>query len=90
MDPTNQNELLVAFARVEGKIDLLNQNIAAHSRDLEDHEDRIRGLEKKIWKLPSAAIVISVAMLVVSIFALPALNHNTPTPTPTVTVTSSR
>lgn len=72
-------ELLVAITRLEEKVDNLSK---VFPEKVEDHEKRIRAVEKKIWSIPSIAVVVAIAALVVSIFALPQLNHNnTPQPT---------
>jgi hypothetical protein len=52
-------DLLVRLARIETKLD------AALSR-ADDHEGRIRSLERARWPLPSLAVVVSVASLAVA------------------------
>lgn len=48
----------VALARIEGKLDGALAGVS-------DHEDRIRKLEARQWPLPSAALLASLAALVV-------------------------
>lgn len=50
--------LAVTLARIEAKLD---QSIALGS----DHERRIRTLEARQWPLPSAAMLVSVASVII-------------------------
>lgn len=58
-DTVPTNEFYQAFGRLEGKVDqLLEQN----SQFLEEKaklEERVRNVERSLWKLSGAAIVIS-------------------------------
>lgn len=61
--PTSTNlseltEVLVAIARLESKLDNFNTSIPPK---IEDHENRLRLLEKARWPLPAISILISVA-----------------------------
>lgn len=48
----------VTLARIEGKLDHV---IAGHA----DHERRLRVLEARQWPLPSAAVLLSVASVII-------------------------
>ena len=56
-------DLMIAIARLEGKMDALNERIGEkHQRDartLGDHEKRIRDVEKSGWKLQGLAGVVA-------------------------------
>lgn len=60
MSPPTDGERLV---RIETKLD------AALSKD-DDHEQRIRALERARWPLPSAAVLLSAGALVTTLVGL--------------------
>lgn len=47
-----------AVSRVETKLDGMRDGYVEVRRDVADHETRIRGLEKAIWRAAGAAAVI--------------------------------
>lgn len=55
--------LLVAIARLEGKVDALNERLGEkHQRDTilyTDHEKRIRNVEHNSWRLSGLASVVA-------------------------------
>lgn len=53
-------ELIKALTRIEAKLDHLNETYTAHLKDHDDHETRIRSLEKKVWTLPTAATLLAI------------------------------
>ena len=71
-------EIYDSVVRLTGRLDVLIEQHTAMSQDLRDHEiradtrhndheSRLRSLEKARWPLPSLAAVISVAALAVAI-----------------------
>lgn len=59
------DQLLVLNTRVE----LLMSKQLDSDKDVKDHEDRLRALEKARWPLPSAALLVSLASLVLAYLA---------------------
>jgi len=53
---------------VQGQITTLVTQGSQSARDIDDHEVRLRGLEKARWPLPSLAILISLASIVYAVF----------------------
>lgn len=60
-------EIYDAVIRLTGRVDVLIQQHEATQHDVQDHEDRIRLLERARWPLPSAAVLLSAAALVVTL-----------------------
>lgn len=56
-------EIYDAVVRLTGRVDVLieQQNEARH--DLQDHETRLRTLERARWPLPSLAVLIAAGSL---------------------------
>lgn len=75
-----ETDLLVAFTRLEGKVDVAlaqhGADIAVHGREIRDHEDRLRALEntptvspRTLWTVvASAAGLVLAAMPVIERF----------------------
>lgn len=61
-------EIYDAVLRLTGRVDVLITQQSGTARDVEDHEGRLRSLEKARWPLPSAAVLLSLAALLVTIF----------------------
>lgn len=53
--------------RTEGKVDLIALSAAESRTVTNDHEIRLRTMEKRIWAIPSFAALMSIAAIVVSI-----------------------
>lgn len=72
-NPTrSETDLLIAFTRLEGKVDVAlvqhGAELAAHTGELKDHEDRIRRLEltptvgpKALWTAVASAAALLLA-----------------------------
>lgn len=58
-------ELIRVLTRIESKLDNLETIYKDHLEEHQDHETRIRALEKKIWSLPSIATIIGLVALVI-------------------------
>lgn len=54
-------EIYDAVVRLTGRVDVLITQQQEDRRDLQDHEQRIRGLERGRWPLPSAALLVALA-----------------------------
>jgi len=62
----NDPELIRVLTRIEEKLTNLENIYKDHLNEHTDHETRIRSLEKKIWSLPSAALIISAIGVLVT------------------------
>ncbi|MFG2226942.1 hypothetical protein [Streptomyces sp. NPDC048644] len=58
----------VGFAKTDGALALLVQRSDQTDARLADHEQRLDGLERARWPLPSVAALIAVVGLVVSLW----------------------
>lgn len=63
-------EIYDAVVRLTGRVDVLIEQQTATRNDVQDHEMRLRSLEKNRWPLPSLAALISLASLAVAGVAL--------------------
>lgn len=74
LDPNHVSEidLLIAFTRLEGKVDAAlaqhGANLATHGRELADHEARLRSLETRpsvaprtLWTVTASAVALILA-----------------------------
>lgn len=62
--------LAETVGRIEHKLDgLLDENRDIRS-DLQDHESRLRALERSRWPLPSLAAAVGVAALVLTLLEM--------------------
>jgi hypothetical protein len=48
-------EIYDAMVRLTGRVDVLIEQQSTTQHDIQDHEGRLRSLEKARWPLPSAA-----------------------------------
>jgi len=60
-------EIYDAVVRLTGRVDVLIQQLAETRADVADHEERIRGLERRQWPLPAAGLLISLAALAIGL-----------------------
>lgn len=60
-------EIYDGVVRLTGRVDVLISQIADVTKDLSDHEARIRSLERARWPLPSIAALIGVLSLLVAL-----------------------
>ncbi|WP_033307327.1 hypothetical protein RFN58_06755 [Streptomyces iakyrus] len=56
------------LTRVETKLDGIAQGLTEVSKDVADHETRLRALEKARWPLPSAAVLVAMGSLGVALW----------------------
>lgn len=61
-------EVYDAVVRLTGRVDVLIEQVTKTRTEVQDHENRLRSLERARWPLPSAAILLSVAALVIPLF----------------------
>jgi hypothetical protein len=61
-------EVYDAVVRLTGRVDVLINQQSSTQAEVQDHESRLRSLEKARWPLPSAAVLISIAALVAAVF----------------------
>jgi hypothetical protein len=62
-------EVYDAVVRLTGRVDVLISQQSSTQQDVADHEARLRSLEKSRWPLPSVAVLLSLAALLVGVFA---------------------
>lgn len=48
----------------------IREDVAELREDIRDHEDRLRGLERGRWPLPSLAALCSIAAVVIALIGL--------------------
>jgi hypothetical protein len=70
-------EIYEAVVRLTGRVDVLIEQqthirleIEELKKDLRDHEDRLRILERGRWPLPALAAVVAIASLALAVFGL--------------------
>lgn len=64
MSAMDDPKLIETLTRIEAKLDHLTETYTTHLKEHEDHETRIRDLEKKVWTLPSLATILAVVSVV--------------------------
>lgn len=61
----SSREIYDAVVRLTGRVDVLIEQQSHTQADVVDHEARLRALEKARWPLPSLAVVLSTAAIVI-------------------------
>lgn len=59
-------EVYDAVVRLTGRVDVLIAQQQAAAADLQDHETRLRSLERARWPLPSASLLVAIGALVMA------------------------
>jgi hypothetical protein len=59
-------EIYDAVVRLTGRVDVLIAQSEDLKHDLNDHENRIRNLEKARWPLPTIMVVVGVLALLLA------------------------
>lgn len=74
MDPSalmgvtiTSREIYDAVVRLTGRVDVLIEQQAHTNTDVQDHEGRIRVLEKGRWPLPALSALVAIGALTVSV-----------------------
>jgi len=72
MDPLGgivitSREIYDAVVRLTGRVDVLIEQQTTTRQEVQDHEQRLRGLERGRWPLPSLAVLVSIAAFVLSV-----------------------
>lgn len=62
-------EVYDAVVRLTGRVDVLIAQQGQTQQEVQDHESRLRSLERARWPLPSAAALLSLAALIIPLFA---------------------
>lgn len=65
----SSREIYDAVVRLTGRVDVLIEQQSHTQADVVDHEARIRTLERARWPLPSLAVLLSLAAVVVPLVA---------------------
>lgn len=63
-------EIYDAVVRLTGRVDVLIAQQAETNKDITDHENRIRGLERNRWPLPTVSVLISLGALAIAFIKL--------------------
>jgi hypothetical protein len=63
-------EIYDAVVRLTGRVDVLIEQQTATAHDVQDHESRLRSLERARWPLPSIAVLTSIAAVVLAVLGL--------------------
>jgi hypothetical protein len=67
---TVRQELALLGARIDGKLDVIIAGQSAHTTTLDDHEGRIRRLEKAVWQMAAvgsaSGLVTGIASVLVT------------------------
>lgn len=61
-------EVYDAVIRLTGRVDVLIAQQSQTQSEVQDHESRLRTLERARWPLPSAAVLLSLAALAIQFF----------------------
>jgi hypothetical protein len=61
-------EVYDAVVRLTGRVDVLIEQHSATQPDVQDHEVRIRSLERARWPLPSLAVVVGLLSLAIAVW----------------------
>jgi hypothetical protein len=61
-------EVYDAVVRLTGRVDVLITQESVTRSDVADHETRLRAMERARWPLPSAAVLLSLAALILPFF----------------------
>lgn len=62
-------EIYDAVVRLTGRVDVLIEQQRETQSDIQDHELRLRSLERARWPLPAASILIAAAALAYAVLA---------------------
>lgn len=59
-------DIMILITRMEGKLDAY---ISTLPKDVEDHEARLRVVEKRIWSIPTMAGVVNFLVMLITFYA---------------------
>ena len=59
-------EIYDAVVRLTGRVDVLIEQQTTTRQEVQDHEQRLRGLERGRWPLPSLAVLVSLTALLLN------------------------
>lgn len=60
-------EIYDAVVRLTGRVDVLIEQQTQTTHEVQDHEARLRSLEKARWPLPAASVLIAITSLAVAV-----------------------
>lgn len=61
-------EIYDAVVRLTGRVDVLIEQQNQTQHVTQDHESRLRAVERRMWPLPSFALLVSLGALVLTYF----------------------
>lgn len=59
-------EIYDAVVRLTGRVDVLIAQAEDIKHDLNDHENRIRNLEKARWPIPTVSVLVAILALIIA------------------------
>lgn len=60
-------EIYDAVVRLTGRVDVLIEQQTAIRQDVQDHEQRLRAVEARLWPLPAASLLVALTALAVGV-----------------------
>lgn len=59
-------EIYDAVVRLTGRVDVLIAQQEDIKHDLNDHENRIRNIERSRWPLPTVSVLVAIVALIIA------------------------
>lgn len=60
-------EIYDAVVRLTGRVDVLIEQQTTTTAEVKDHEARLRAVERRMWPMPSIALLLAAASLAVAV-----------------------
>jgi hypothetical protein len=60
-------EIYDAVVRLTGRVDVLIEQQTATRQDIQDHEERLRAVERRQWPLPTASVLLALIAVAIGI-----------------------
>jgi len=61
------NRLAERVSGLAGQVEALQERFDRSDKQRDDHESRLRALERRQWPIPSAALLVSIVAVVVTV-----------------------
>jgi hypothetical protein len=63
------NRLAERVSGLVGQVEALREQFDRLDRQRDDHESRLRALERRQWPIPSAALLVSIVAVVITVIS---------------------